>query len=113
MPFSVHRLRRVFGTAMILALSGMFGLSALRADAAEPLQVSPEAIYFSVIKPGTTVNRDLVVRNPGSGGIEVRLLLEGAPFSIAVDTMRLAGGAETDASPSVSAPPRAASIPVS
>ena len=84
----------MFGTAAILALLGMSGLSALRADAAEPLQVSPEAVDFGVVKPGTTVSRDLVIRNPVTGRVEVQLLLEGAPFSISVDTLWLAGGAE-------------------
>ncbi len=93
MPSSLYRLRRVFGTAVCLALLGTSALVAPSA-AAQALQVTPEAIDFGLLKPGASISRELVVRNPGTSRIEVNLHLESELFSIDADTLRLAAGGE-------------------
>ena len=92
-----HRLlwlRRAFGSATIVAVFLTAAFIAPRAATAQTIQVTPESVDFGVLKPGIATNLDVLVRNPGTGSIEVRLQLEDGPFAIDIDTLRLAAGGQ-------------------
>lgn len=93
MTSSLRGLRRAFGTAILFAVFSTPAFLVPGAATAESLQVTPDAVDFGILKPGIAVSRDVVVHNPGTGRIEVRLQLQDGPFSIDIDTLRLAAGA--------------------
>ena len=93
MPSSLSDLRRAFGSVTLFAVLVTSALIPRHASA-QPLQFVPDVVDFGVLKPGMTVSRDLVVRNPGTDGLEVRLHLEAGPFTVDADTVRLAAGGD-------------------
>lgn len=80
--------------ATALSILAALALCVPATVAAQELQVDPEAVDFGVVKPGTSTSRDLLIRNPGTSRIDVRLQLEDAPFHLDVDTLRLGPGTE-------------------
>ena len=93
MTSSLRGLRRAFGTA-ILAVFGTLPFLPPGVATAQPLQVTPDVVDFGVLKPGIAVSREVVVRNPGTSRIDVRVQLQGGPFTVDTDTLRLAAGAQ-------------------
>ncbi|HCL28587.1 MAG TPA: hypothetical protein DIC52_09145, partial [Candidatus Latescibacteria bacterium] len=92
MPTRLRR-RRAFGTAILLVALLLWAL-APQVAAAQPLQVTPGEVDFGILKSSTGASRDLVIRNPGTDRLEVRLQIDGDAFRIDSDTLRFAAGAE-------------------